>query len=93
VPSLPLLPPVQFGPVPAALEALLVSIAADVIRLTDVPRLREAAGNLLNDCRDIAREGRVETAMGLARHLGRSIPDYFASPSNQTKWRDHGDAV
>jgi hypothetical protein len=71
-------PPIPHS-VPPELEALLGSIQAEVCRVTDVSRLRAAAGNLLDDCRDIAREGNVETAVALARHLSRSIPEYFGA--------------
>jgi TubC N-terminal docking domain len=67
------------SPIPAELEALLGSIAADVSRLTNDPSLREGAGHLLDDCRDIARQGKLATAVALAQQLSRSMPEYFGA--------------
>jgi hypothetical protein len=59
------------------LEELLSQADAGARRLTSEPKLLSAATNLLNDCRDMWREGRQTTALFLARDYARRIPDFI----------------
>ena len=62
-----------------ALEAELRAIEAEVARRTADPRLRQAARNLLDDCREALLAGQVESAQASARHLARSIPAFLTA--------------
>lgn len=63
----------------AALEDALRAIEAEVVRRTDDERLRQAARNLLHDCRAAFARGEQESALASARHLSRSIPAYLTA--------------
>ena len=63
----------------SALDAALRAIEAEVVRRTDDERLRQAARNLLDDCRTAFAAGEPESALASTRHLGRSIPAYLSA--------------
>jgi hypothetical protein len=62
-----------------ALEAELRAIEAEVNRRTTDPRLRQAARNLLDDCRVAFLAGQAESARASARHLAQSIPAFLTA--------------
>jgi hypothetical protein len=63
----------------AALEDALRAIEAEVCRRTADERLRQAARNLLDDCRAALARGECESAFASATHLARSIPAYLSA--------------
>ena len=66
----------------AELEPLLAAIEAEVRRLTRDPVLLRAVANLLNDCRDMAREGMADLALRLARDYQTRFPAYIREHSS-----------
>jgi len=71
------------GGTPEQLEAMLTTTMAEARRLTADPKLLQAAANLLNDCRDMWREGQHATALLLARDYVRRIPAYITLNSDR----------
>ena len=83
-------PAAQATPTPAPtpeFEALLAEVGAAVRQALTAQRLsaprrddlRRAAQNLLEDCRAMWREGKMDTAVFLARDYTRRIPAYLAT--------------
>jgi|HubBroStandDraft_4_1064222.scaffolds.fasta_scaffold225424_2 hypothetical protein len=69
----------------AHLQAQIGRIESEVDRLTDDSRLRNAARNLLDDCRAIWREGKHDSALNLVRDFSRRIPAYIRDCSARRK--------
>jgi hypothetical protein len=67
------------------LQAQIGRIESEVDRLTDDSRLRNAARNLLDDCRAIWREGKHDSALNLVRDFSRRIPAYIRDCSARRK--------
>lgn len=63
----------------AALEESLQANEAEVVCRTDDERLRQAARNLLDDCRAAFARGEHDSALASARHLSGSIPAYLTA--------------
>ncbi len=61
----------------AELDEIISAISREASWLTPEPKLLGAVQNLVNDCQQIWREGKPERALGLARHLAKSIPKYL----------------